>query len=101
MTTIRGVTVIGQGNIVNVQLTDLANALSELEQAVLASGRLSEEDKLNVVADIESIQSQLSKPKPNYGLIRSVWGVVEKVVTAAGLLEIGTKVAEHIRSLPN
>ncbi len=99
VTNIRGVTVIGPGNIVNVQLTDLANALTQVEQAVLASRSLSEEEKLNTVADIETIHSQLSKPQPNYDLIRTIWGAVEKVVTGAGLVEAGVKVAELIKHL--
>jgi hypothetical protein len=67
VTNINGVTVIGEGNVVNTQYTDLSRMLSDLEKAVAESAKLENEQKLDVLADISTIQSQLSKPKPNTG----------------------------------
>lgn len=100
VTNVRGVTVIGTGNIVNTQLTDLSTAVTALEREVAESPNLSNEQKLDALADLATIQSQLSKPKPNGNLIRTVWGGTEKIVTVAGLIEAAVKVSELIRSLP-
>lgn len=93
VTNIQGVTVIGSNNIVNTQFSDLSRALAELEKVVSESDTLTDEDKLNVIADIGSLQSQLSKPKPIKELVRTLWLGIEKVVTAAGFAEVVTKVA--------
>jgi hypothetical protein len=93
VTNIQGVTVIGSENIVNTQFSDLSRALAELEKVISESDALSDEDKLNVIADIGSLQSQLSKPKPIRDLVRTLWSGIEKVVTAAAFADVVTKVA--------
>ncbi len=47
ITNINGVTVLGSGNIVNTELTDLSNVLAEIEESISQSEKLSEESKLN------------------------------------------------------
>ena len=101
VTNVRGVTVIGTGNIVNTQLTDLSNALSELELAVAESTALSEEDKLTVMADLATMQSQLAKPRPDGGLILRIWRGIETVVTAVGLAQLVARVNDLIRQVSN
>jgi len=39
----------------------------------LSSNRLAEAEKLDTVSDIDSLQSQLQKPEPNKGIIKSLW----------------------------
>jgi len=94
-----GVTIIGDGNVVNTEFTDLSRALAELEKALVESSGLSDEQKLNIAADIGSLQSQLSKPTPNRQVIRTVWSGIEKAVTAAGFVEIVQKVSNLLSSL--
>lgn len=101
VTNIHGVTVIGTGNVVNAELTDLSRTLSELEKAVTESGSLSDEEKLNVVADLGTIQSQLSKPKPHGNIIRNIWSGIKKVLTAAEFAEFVTKISVFITQLAN
>lgn len=95
VTNVRGVTIIGDGNVVNTQFTDLYRALAELETAVSESTTLPEEEKLNVVADIGSLQSQLSKPSPSRQIIRIFWDGIEKATTIGGFVAL----VEKIRSL--
>jgi hypothetical protein len=45
ITNIKGVTVVGDGNVVNTQLTDLSRALDDLDKAIAAS-KLMDEEKL-------------------------------------------------------
>lgn len=99
ITNIQGVTVIGDKNVVNVEYSDLYWALDELQEAVSASGNLSDEDKLNVTADVESLKTQLSKPAPNRAIIGQLWSGIDKVISIAGLVGLGLKIAELMRPL--
>ncbi len=93
ITNVRGVMVIGDENVVNAKFADLFGALEELKKAVAHSPSLSDEQKLIVTADIEGINNQISKPEPNRKIVAQLWAGVEKIVTAAGLVEIAKKVA--------
>jgi len=86
---------VGDGNQVNAQFKDAAGALVELKQAVLSSA-VTEQQKLEAVADIDCIQSQLAKATPSKGVIQGAWegvkkldavlGVTDKLARLAGLL---------------
>lgn len=93
---IKGVTVVGSKNVVNVKYSDLYEVLDALEEEVSKEKTLSDEDKLNVTADIESLKNQLSKPKPNRNVIASLWSGIEKIVTGAGMVELAQKVAKLV-----
>lgn len=99
ITNIKGVTVVGNENVVNTSFTDLARALQEVREAVLAAPKLDDEIKLNVIADIDSLQGQLQKPSPSKEVVRSLWGGIEKVVTAAGFGELVVRAARMIAPL--
>jgi hypothetical protein len=99
ITNIKGVTVVGNENVVNTSFTDLAHVLQELRHAVLAAPALGDEDKLNVVADIDSLQGQLQKPSPSKELVRNLWSGIEKVVTAACFGELVVRAARMIAPL--
>lgn len=59
---------LGDGNQVNAEFQDLAQGLVELREAITKSDAL-EVDKMSLVADIDTIQSQLAKPQPNGSII--------------------------------
>jgi hypothetical protein len=84
---------VGDGNQVNALYDDVAGALVELKQALLQSTSVTEVQKLDAVADIDSIQSQLAKPSPNRGVIRSAWDSIKKLDTVLGLADKFAKVA--------
>ncbi len=69
---------VGDGNQVNAQYQDAAGALVDLKQALLQSPSVTEAQKLDVVADIDSIQSQLAKANPNRTVIQGAWETVKK-----------------------
>lgn len=98
ITNIRGVTIIGDGNVVNTSLADLSRLLTDLESMVLESPKLSEEAKLNVISDIGSLQSQLSKSTPNHRVISMLWSGIEKAVTGAAFIELVHKISSLISS---
>lgn len=92
----RNIITVGDGNQVNASFQDAAAALVDLKSAVLESNDISEAEKMDAVADIETIQSQLAKATPNHSVISSAWetirnlnaigGVTEKIATVAGFL---------------
>src|SRR5271157_4025185 len=55
---------LGDGNQVNAKFGELGESLSDLRNAVTGSDA-AEGKKLELVADIDTIQTQLAKPEPN------------------------------------
>lgn len=76
---------VGDGNQVNAQYEDVAGALVDLKHAALQAEALTEEQKLDVVADIDSIESQLAKAAPNRTVIQGAWEGVKKLDTVLGV----------------
>lgn len=91
ITNIKGVTVVGDGNVVNTTFTEVANVLKQIQETVAAATTINESDKLNVFSDLETIQSQIQKPAPNKSIIQQAWKAVEAVVTAGGFVDLATK----------
>jgi hypothetical protein len=99
ITNIHGVTVVGDGNVVNTSFTDLSRVLNDLKAEVQNTTKIGDDQKLNVIADIDTLQAQLQKPEPNRSIIGTLWSGIEKAVTAAGLVDITGKVASLITPL--
>lgn len=97
ITNIQGVTVVGDENVVNTEYSDLYQALNELERSVSSSNELSDEDKLNVTSDVESLKSQLSKPKPDKAIISRLWSGINKAIQVAGLVKTVAQVAALVQ----
>jgi hypothetical protein len=95
VTTISGVTVVGDNNVVNTRYVDLSQDLQALRALILAAPDLSER-KLDAAADIDTIRSQLQKPEPDAGLIRKAWTGVERVATVAGAADAVQKIVPLI-----
>jgi hypothetical protein len=80
---------LGDGNQINAQFSDLGKALADLRDAITKS-KASEADKMNVVADIETIQSQLAKLQPSKGIVSAAWAAIKGAAVIgefAGLVE--------------
>jgi len=84
---------VGDGNQVNAEYQDAAGALVDLKQTLLQSTSITETQKLDLVADIDSIQSQLAKAKPNRTVIQGAWEAVKNLDTVLGLTDKVRKVA--------
>jgi len=89
---------LGDGNQINAQFSELGSALAELHKAITESDA-SEADKLTLVADIDTIQSQLAKPTPNKGIIAAAWETVKAAATIDGCVDFFNKVAGLIGGL--
>jgi hypothetical protein len=67
---------LGDGNQINAKFGELGQSLSELRNAITNSDA-QESTKLELVADIDTIQSQLAKAEPNRTIIKTAWEVVK------------------------
>jgi hypothetical protein len=99
ITNLHGVTVVGDGNLVNASFTELSRTLTELRTAVLAAGSLDDETRLNVASDVDTLQSQLQKTTPDRSIIKRAWQGIQVAVTAGELAELIAKAAALIGPL--
>jgi len=90
---------LGDGNVVNVKYADLHNELESLKNVITKSDKFEEKQKFDLAVDIESIRDQLAKAQPNKTIISHLWSGIEKTVTAAGLVDVASKVAPFIVEL--
>jgi hypothetical protein len=90
---------VGDGNQVNAKFADAAQALAELKEALKVACSLSEQQKVDVVGDIDSIQSQLAKAEPNRSVVSTLWTGIERVASVAGLAEKLIKVAGYLSGM--
>lgn len=77
---------VGDGNQVDAKYETLAEAFVELKEEIKRLD-IAERDKLDLVGDVDSIQSQLSKSAPNQSVIRSLWSGIKQVCEFAGLAD--------------
>ena len=83
---------LGDGNQIDAKFGDLGQSLAQLRTAITAS-QVEESTKLELVADIDTIQSQLAKPEPNPTIIKSAWEVVKGAAAINGCTALVAKVA--------
>src|SRR5579883_52185 len=83
---------LGDGNQIDARFSDLGQSLADLRNAITGSDA-AESTKLELVADIDTIQSQLAKPEPNRTIIKSAWEVVKGAAAINGCTALVTKVA--------
>lgn len=90
---------LGDGNIVNAAFNDLRIELDELKRRLSSSDQLSDENKLDVAVDIETIKDQLAKAVPDAVVVRALWARVEKAAALAGLAELAVTTGHLIAPL--
>lgn len=99
ITTIRGVTVVGDGNVVNTTFAGAAAGLADLRSLLLSAESIGEVDRLNAVADIDSLQGQLQKPSPTMVIVKSLWASVTAIATTAGFFDAAQRVSDSLGPL--
>ena len=93
------VVTLGDGNVVNARFSPLREQLDGLKSQITSTSTLGEKEKLDVVADIESLKDQLAKESPDRTIIGHLWQSIDGVAKIAGMVEAGQKVWEFIRPL--
>lgn len=95
----QNVITLGDGNQVNARFEELGKALAELRQGIKNSDKISEADKLDLVVDVDSIQTQLAKLTPNQGLVTQLWEGISRAADVAGLVDAAAKVGHLLKGL--
>ena len=90
---------LGDGNQVNVRLQALGEALSELRKAIKESDKVSETQKLELVVDVDTLQTQLARPTPNRELVSRIWEGINRAASLAGLVDAAAKVGTLLAPL--
>jgi hypothetical protein len=96
ITNIQGVTVVGDGNIVNTGFTNLAKALDELDKAIGQSRELTDEQKLDAAGDLTTIRTQIAKKNPNRTVIAAAWESLKQVAPLATIASAAANVGQLI-----
>lgn len=89
---------LGDGNRINAQFTELGTALVELRNAI-ARSQAAEAAKLSLVADIDTIQSQLAKSTPNRSIVASAWEAVQGASSIDGCVGFVERVTGLIQGV--
>jgi len=99
ITNVQGVTIIGNGNIVNNEYTDLSRLLDVLEKEIESNNRLDDTQKLDASGDISTIRTQIAKKNPNRTIISTAWESLKVLATLAGATDAATRIGEIITGL--
>ena len=99
VTNVKGVTIIGNGNVVNTQFTDLDRALDELDKSIAKSTEMTDAQKLDAGGDLSTIRSQIAKQNPNKPVIEAAWESLKGLATIASLTGAAHKVGVLIAGL--
>jgi hypothetical protein len=86
---------LGDGNKINAKVSDLGNALAEQREAITKAD-VQKAEKLSVVADIETIQSQLAKPQPSKSIISAAWSAIKGAAVIGEFAGLVERVMDHI-----
>jgi len=89
---------LGDGNQINARFSELGQTLVELREAITKSDA-SENQKMGLVADIDTIQSQLAKQEPNRGILAAAWESVKTAAAISGCLTLTEKAGHFIHRI--
>jgi hypothetical protein len=98
ITNLRGVTVVGDGNVVNSSFTDLARALDDLDKALAGSG-IEDDRKLEAAADLGTIRSQIGKADPSKSVVATAWASLSKLADVVTLTDAVMRVGALVAPL--
>ena len=87
---------VGDGNYANSQFNGLASDLDALREELVASTKLDEPTKVSAAADIQTLQMQIAKPKPNRTIVREALSGIKEVANIAGLAARFAGIADHL-----
>lgn len=90
---------LGDGNVVNADYRVLFEQLTSLKEGVSASDALTEEAKLDVAVDIETLKDQLAKARPDAEIARRLWPRIEAAASLAGLGSASMEIATALSRL--
>ena len=93
------VIVLGDNNFVRNEYKELYDSLDDLGRHVRISSEISDDDKINYQADVDTIKAQLIKPKPDKDIVGKAWSALKAIATINGVMSFYFKVAPLIEPL--
>ncbi|MEX0761540.1 MAG: hypothetical protein WD208_03525 [Dehalococcoidia bacterium] len=81
---------LGDGNQINAKFGDIGESLAALSE-VIARSEAPDIQKMSLIADIDTIQSQLAKPEPSYGIVKAAWESVKEASSISGCIALVEK----------
>jgi hypothetical protein len=93
------VVTVGDGNVVNVRNQTLFQQLHDLKERIIESDAVSEETKLDIAIDIETLMTQLAKHDPDRQVVQRLWDRIGKVADVASLAGLVAMIEPGIRQL--
>ena len=87
---------VGDGNQINVKYEAEGEALAALCNAIKHSTELDQTQKMDAVADIDTIQSQLARSSPSATVIKSAWSAIETLSSFSALANMIVSVTEKL-----
>jgi hypothetical protein len=90
---------LGDGNQVNARFQELGESLAELREAIKRSDKLSETQKMELVVDVDTLQTQLARTTPDRDLVSRLWDAINRTASLAGIAEAAAKVGMLLSSL--
>lgn len=93
--------IISGNNYGSISQTNIATveSLSELSEVLQKSDKLTDEEKLEAINNIDTIKNQVVSPKPNKQIIKLAWQTVSALATTAGATDLVVKIAHLITAL--
>ena len=89
---------VGDGNQVNARFEKIGNTLADLRKA-LTEANISESEKLGHIADIDTIQNQLAKPKPNKSILKEAIEGIKTLSVVPGLAQLVEEAASLVSAI--
>lgn len=99
ITNVQGVVAIGNDNYIRNEFAELFKSLDELDREIRMTNELSDEEKVSYQAEINTIQSQLRKPKPDNNILKASWGVLKGLTTISSIAGSVEKILPIIQKL--
>ena len=93
------VVVLGDNNIVRNEHREVSESLERLGNQIRINSELSDEQKIDYQAEIDTIKSQLAKSKPDESIIKKSWNALKGVATISSIIDLYTKTKSLIDSL--
>jgi len=100
ITNVQGVVSIGNNNYIRNEFVPLFESLDDLGRQIRLSNELKDQEKMNFQAEVDTIQSQLKKEKPDKGIIKTAWNALkDNLPTVSGLVVLMEQVKPLIEGL--
>ena len=90
---------LGDGNQVDARFQHLGESLADLRRAIKESDQLDDKQKVDLVVDVDTLQSQLARPTPNRAVVEQLWENLNRAASIAGLAQAAAQVAPWIAKL--